>query len=180
MRLLTQSLVHCRGSCPFCSFYESPLSASPDVSHASTPLSATAPKVASHLSLATPTSLPSGSSSSSLRNKYGHLPVFIRLCLVLVFHIPLRAQLALCLASSELIIGALLWVYGQSGESLAVTGLGYLVVFDSLGAFSNILIEQRQHVEGVYDVLSSATTDHLRHPFGFVGICHLVRGRSEH
>lgn len=33
-------------------------------------------------------------------------------------------------------LGASLWVSGQSGDSLAMTGLGYLVVFDALGVVS--------------------------------------------
>ena len=33
----------------------------------------------------------------------------------------------------EFVLGASLWVDGQGGGSVSVTGLGYLVVFDSLG-----------------------------------------------
>lgn len=72
------------------------------------------------------------------------------------------------LATTELCLGAALWIYGQSGESLSVTGLGYLVVFDAIGALSTIFIEDSKDVDVLYDVLSKNSTDHLRHPFGCV------------
>ncbi|PWN37184.1 uncharacterized protein FA14DRAFT_187312 [Meira miltonrushii] len=44
------------------------------------------------------------------------------------------------------ILGAVLWMKGQSGDSLAMTGLGYLVVFDAFGVLNSVasewLIEQ--------------------------------------
>lgn len=36
------------------------------------------------------------------------------------------------------VLGAALWVAGQAGDSLAATGLGYLVVFDALGVLSAV------------------------------------------
>jgi Cation efflux family len=44
------------------------------------------------------------------------------------------------------VLGAILWMKGQSGDSLAMTGLGYLVVFDAFGVLNSVasewLIEQ--------------------------------------
>lgn len=39
-------------------------------------------------------------------------------------------------------LGATLWIQGQAGESLSVTGLGYLVVFDGLGTVSKVILSK--------------------------------------
>jgi hypothetical protein len=41
-------------------------------------------------------------------------------------------------AAAHFALGAALWVAGQSGDSLAIGGLGYLVVFDALGELCEI------------------------------------------
>ena len=105
----------------------------------------------------------------SIRSQYGNLPTLVRLFLVIAFHLPFRTQLALILSVAEIALGAALWIYGQSGESLAVTGLGYLVVFDGLGSLSSVVIEG--NVEGtdvLWDVISPAKTGNrqIRYPYG--------------
>ena len=107
----------------------------------------------------------------ALRSTYGHLPWAVRLLLVVGFHLPLTTQLALVLASVEMALGAALWVTGQAGESLAVTGLGYLVVFDALGAFSAVMIEGRARgIDVVWDILGRGSArvseQAVRFPFG--------------
>ena len=102
---------------------------------------------------------------------YGHLPWPVRLLLVVGFHLPFTTQLALVLAGVELALGAALWVTGQAGESLAVTGLGYLVVFDALGAFSAVMIEGRARgIDVVWDILGRGSArvseQAVRYPFG--------------
>ncbi|PWN21252.1 hypothetical protein BCV69DRAFT_298281 [Microstroma glucosiphilum] len=54
---------------------------------------------------------------------------------------PLPPKLAPTLVFSlcHFVLGSALWVAGQSSDSLSVTGLGYLVVFDSLGIFNESL-----------------------------------------
>lgn len=41
----------------------------------------------------------------------------------------------------EFILGAMLWWHGQSGDSLSLTGLGYLVVFDAFGILNGVAAE---------------------------------------
>lgn len=55
-------------------------------------------------------------------------------------------------------LGASLWVDGQAGGSVSVTGLGYLVVFDSLGVMGTV---GGKVMEG-----SGGGASTLRHPFG--------------
>lgn len=105
----------------------------------------------------------------SVRAQYAHLPTLVRIFLVVTFHLPFRTQLALFLSCAEVVLGAALWIYGQSGESLAVTGLGYLVVFDGLGALSSVVIEGNvQGTEVLWDAMSPAKTGNrqIRYPFG--------------
>lgn len=69
----------------------------------------------------------------------------------------------------EIALGASLWISGQSGESLAVTGLGYLVVFDGLAAISSILIEGNAHgTEKLWSIISGrrASDNAVRFPYG--------------
>ena len=42
-------------------------------------------------------------------------------------------------ATAHFFLGAALWVSGQSNDLISVTGLGYLVVFDSLGPLNEVL-----------------------------------------
>lgn len=49
------------------------------------------------------------------------------------------AQLALGVSLLEFFVGASLWVDGQAGGSVSITGLGYLVVYDALGLGIRVL-----------------------------------------
>lgn len=63
-------------------------------------------------------------------------------------HLPFRSHLALTVSLAELSVGAALWIAGQNHESLATTGLGYLVVFDGLGCLSSVLLEGNAGARG--------------------------------
>lgn len=71
---------------------------------------------------------------------------------------PFSTQGIALFALLEFCLGASLWVDGQAGGSLSVTGLGYLVVFDSLGVMGIVASEV---LNGIGSPLSS-----LRSPFG--------------
>lgn len=106
-------------------------------------------------------------SSHSLRSKYSHLPYPVRIVLFAIIYLPLTTQLALALSFAQIVIGAMLWITGQSGESLAVTGLGYLVVFDGMGGLSGVLVEGGAGIDAVWNLLSEAKGDQgVRLPFG--------------
>lgn len=55
--------------------------------------------------------------------------------------LPWGIKSSLLLSGVQIVVGASLWVMGQSGESLSVTGLGYLVVFDGMGGVTGIVLE---------------------------------------
>lgn len=106
---------------------------------------------------------------SHLRPKYSKVPAPLRLLLFIVLYLPFTTQLGLALSASQIVMGALLWIWGQSGESLAVTGLGYLVVFDGIGGLSGILVEGGKGVEGLWNMWRGAKFDQgVRFPFGSV------------
>lgn len=72
--------------------------------------------------------------------------------------LPLASQAVAVFALFEFFLGASLWVDGQAGGSISVTGLGYLVVFDALGVMN--LVAQQLLVGGGLSVSS------LKSPFG--------------
>lgn len=74
--------------------------------------------------------------------------------------LPVRSQAVAVFALFDFFLGASLWVDGQAGGSISVTGLGYLVVFDSLGVMG--LVAHQLLLGGG---LSSSS---LRSPFGCV------------
>ncbi|KAL9935679.1 hypothetical protein V8E36_005256 [Tilletia maclaganii] len=90
----------------------------------------------------------------------------------------LRPQLLFALA--HLSLGAALWVSGQARDSLAVTGLGYLVVFDALGVLNPVGAAWMNGLEGArrrqkaeekavsrpYSGSSSVKEGDVRRPFG--------------
>lgn len=103
----------------------------------------------------------------SLRSKYSHLPAPIRLFVFSLLYLPLGTKLALALSAAQIVIGAMLWVQGQSGESLAVTGLGYLVVFDGMGGLSGVFVEGGAGIDLLWSLLSGSQQDQsVRMPFG--------------
>ncbi|BGP50013.1 hypothetical protein JCM10450v2_005921 [Rhodotorula kratochvilovae] len=104
--------------------------------------------------------------TASFRQRWGHLPLPLRLALFASLHIPLTARALLALALAQVAVGATLWVQGQAGESLAVTGLGYLVVFDGIGALSSVLLEREGALETTLQALGSTKDMSIRRPFG--------------
>lgn len=106
--------------------------------------------------------------TASFRQRHGHLPLPLRLALFASLHIPLTARLLLALAFAQVVVGATLWVQGQAGESLAVTGLGYLVVFDGVGALSSVLLERDGALERTLQALGSQKDMSIRRPYGCV------------
>jgi hypothetical protein len=80
--------------------------------------------------------------STISRAKYSHLPTFLAWSLAFTFHSSTSDKIKFSLFFSSLILGSALWIRGQSGESLSVTGLGYLIVFDSISALFTLLTER--------------------------------------
>ncbi|BGP18125.1 hypothetical protein JCM10213_004226 [Rhodosporidiobolus nylandii] len=105
--------------------------------------------------------------SASFRQRYGHLNTFLQLLAFAAFHVPPTTRGLLLLSLVQIGVGAALWVQGQSGESLAVTGLGYLVVFDGIGGLSSGILERRAgDAQAVWDVIGSSKDSSVRQPFG--------------
>ncbi|GAA5907596.1 hypothetical protein JCM8208_000013 [Rhodotorula glutinis] len=111
--------------------------------------------------------LPSLSSSAS-RTRFAHLPFPLRFLLFASTSLPLPTRLVLALALAQVALGATLWVQGQAGESLAVTGLGYLVVFDGVAALSSALLEREGALEMTLAALGGSGNKDLsiRRPYG--------------
>jgi hypothetical protein len=55
--------------------------------------------------------------------------------------LPASYRPLLLLGALQFILGAALWMRGQSGDSLSLTGLGYLVVFDAFGMLNVVASE---------------------------------------
>lgn len=105
----------------------------------------------------------------AFRANYSNVPSPIRFVLYAILYLPIGTQLALILSMAQISLGAALWITGQSGESLSVTGLGYLVVFDGIGGLSGVLVEGAKGVEGLWSLLAGAKVDaEIRLPFGSV------------
>ncbi|BGP26151.1 hypothetical protein JCM10295v2_005094 [Rhodotorula toruloides] len=104
--------------------------------------------------------------TASFRQRYGRLPLVFRLFLYTSLHVPLATRALLLLAVAQIVAGAALWVQGQAGESLASTGLGYLVVFDGFGAISTILLERDGGLEAISQALGTRRDNSIRRPYG--------------
>ncbi|KAK0523461.1 hypothetical protein OC834_005895 [Tilletia horrida] len=78
----------------------------------------------------------------------------------------LRPQLIFALA--HLFLGGALWVSGQARDSLAVTGLGYLVVFDALGVLNPVAAAWMTGLEGARR-RRKAEEKALSNPYGAAG-----------
>lgn len=102
----------------------------------------------------------------TFRQRYGRLPLVLRLFFYTSLHIPLATRALLLLAVAQIVAGASLWVQGQAGESLASTGLGYLVVFDGIGAVSTVLLERDGGLEALGQALGPQRDDSVRRPYG--------------
>lgn len=104
--------------------------------------------------------------SPFISTKYSHLPRPLRLLLA-TLQLSLATQLALALALAQIVLGATLWITGQNGESLAVTGLGYLIVFDGMGGLSGVLVEGGSGVDALWAAMGRASRScEIRLPFG--------------
>lgn len=112
--------------------------------------------------------------TATFRQRYGRLPLVLRLFLYTSFHVPLGTRALLLLAAAQIVAGAALWVQGQAGESLASTGLGYLVVFDGIGAVSTVLLERDGGLEAITQALGSQRNNSVRRPYGCARSCSLV------
>jgi len=106
--------------------------------------------------------------SSPFRTRFAHLPLPLRFLLFATTALPLPSRALLALALAQVALGATLWVQGQAGESLAVTGLGYLVVFDGVGALSSVLLEGEGALERTLGALGSSRDLSIRRPYGCV------------
>lgn len=110
---------------------------------------------------------PHSTHQSTIAPIYTSLPSFIRFIVVALRYLPLSTKVGLLLSIGQIVLGASLWITGQSGESLSVTGLGYLVVFDGIGGLSSILVEGGKGVEEFWELLGSpAVESSVRLPFG--------------
>ncbi|GAA5838683.1 hypothetical protein JCM11251_003262 [Rhodosporidiobolus azoricus] len=105
-------------------------------------------------------------SSASFRQRYGHWGLFSQVLAYALFHVPPSARALLLLSAVQIAVGATLWVQGQSGESLAVTGLGYLVVFDGIGGLSSGILETTHEGQPVWEVVGSNRDGSVRQPYG--------------
>ncbi|GAA5867096.1 hypothetical protein JCM1840_001482 [Sporobolomyces johnsonii] len=128
------------------------------------PASPARPTTPQALSKAAPEQLPAP--SSSFRQRYGRLPLPLQLVAYAALYLPPASQLALVVAILQLVLGSSLWVQGQSGESLSVTGLGYLVVFDGLGTLSGVLLDRGGGFERLWEMLGRRAQSSIRKPFG--------------
>lgn len=102
------------------------------------------------------------------RSKYAGLPGPVKLVLLCAAYLPLATQLALGLGAVQTGLGAVLWIAGQARESLAVTGLGYLIVFDGMGTLGRVCLEMPGNgMELVLGLMSTSNRDKtVRMPFG--------------
>jgi hypothetical protein len=112
--------------------------------------------------------------TASFRQRFGHLSLFLQVVAYASFHVPLATRALVSLALAQIAVGAVLWVQGQSGESLAVTGLGYLVVFDGIGGLSSIILELPTGAQSVWDVVGSSKDSSIRQPFGCVPLSMMI------
>ncbi|GAA5881049.1 hypothetical protein JCM16303_004656 [Sporobolomyces ruberrimus] len=113
----------------------------------------------------------SSSRSSKLSRKISFLPLFLQLPLYSLLSPPFpSSQLKIILSILQLSLGASLWITGQAGESLSVTGLGYLVVFDGLGLMSQVVLGKGGGLERWRTERGNGTRsgDNLQQPFGLV------------
>lgn len=142
------------------------MDSTPLPSTSNTPKSVPAPSSRHRHTTSDPSLIPS---ISSLNSKYAHLPLPLRFSVGVLFHLPFFTQIVLLVSFIEIALGASLWISGQSGESLAVTGLGYLVTFDGLAAISSVLVEgNARGTEKLWSIISGrrASDNAVRWPYG--------------
>ncbi|GAA5982850.1 hypothetical protein JCM11641_004648 [Rhodosporidiobolus odoratus] len=114
-------------------------------------------------------------SSASFRQRYGHLNNITQLFAYAFLYLPIVPKFALLLSAVQIAVGALLWVRGQGGESLATTGLGYLVVFDGVGGLASTLLERRADSVPVWELIGRSSQSLVRRPFGVLRLVTLAQ-----
>ena len=88
--------------------------------------------------------------------------------------LPTSARPTLLFGLLHFALGAALWVSGQAGDSLALTGLGYLVVFDAFGVLSEVGSKMageswRRELDQRYKggrTSGNTSTEQIRRPYG--------------
>ncbi|SCV73910.1 BQ2448_6340 [Microbotryum intermedium] len=104
---------------------------------------------------------------SHLRHKHAGLPSPLRFFILSTFYLPASTRGQLLLAVGQVVLGASLWITGQAAEALSVTGLGYLIVFDGLGALSRIFVDGARGVEALLGAFGSGIgNSSMRTPYG--------------
>ncbi|WAQ84336.1 hypothetical protein PtA15_4A789 [Puccinia triticina] len=107
--------------------------------------------------------------ASSPRARHTHRPMLLRL-LYTVLAMPSRlVQLRILVAALALATGATLWLRGQQTDCLSLAGLGYLLVFDALGAAHALLFDPRPDdgTDRLWDALGRKDAGaSIRLPFG--------------
>ncbi|GAA6038025.1 hypothetical protein JCM8097_007505 [Rhodosporidiobolus ruineniae] len=105
--------------------------------------------------------------TASFRQRHGHRTLFFQTLAFAAFYLPPAARGLVLVSLAQIAVGAVLWVQGQAGESLATTGLGYLVVFDGIGGLSSVILERPSSSgESVWDVVGSSKDASIRQPYG--------------
>ncbi|KAI9631239.1 hypothetical protein KEM48_013168 [Puccinia striiformis f. sp. tritici PST-130] len=106
-------------------------------------------------------------------NKTGrliHRNMFLRLLISLIIHPTKIGQLKILIGTIGAVLGATLWLRGQQVDCLSLSGLGYLVVFDAIGAIHQIFIEEVGANDGIDRVWESLgrkdSMSNIRLPFG--------------
>ncbi|KAI7958556.1 hypothetical protein MJO29_006773 [Puccinia striiformis f. sp. tritici] len=106
-------------------------------------------------------------------NKTGrliHRNMFLRLLISLIIHPTKIGQLKILIGTIVAVLGATLWLRGQQVDCLSLSGLGYLVVFDAIGAIHQIFIEEVGANDGIDRVWESLgrkdSMSNIRLPFG--------------
>lgn len=105
--------------------------------------------------------------TTSLR--HAHRTMGLRLLIAILNHASPLAQLKILVAALTAASGASLWLRGQQVDCLSLSGLGYLLVFDALGALHTIFIEPRPSdcIDRVWDALGRKDgPSNIKLPFG--------------
>ncbi|PWY99025.1 hypothetical protein BCV70DRAFT_201246 [Testicularia cyperi] len=109
--------------------------------------------------------------SHAYQHAHGHTRRSLHSRTVSAFgHIPQTSRPLLLFGISHFGLGAALWVAGQDADSLAATGLGYLVVFDAMGILSSAIADWASewdlHVSDLRRRSGKTEGISLRRPYG--------------
>ncbi|POW09135.1 hypothetical protein PSTT_07039 [Puccinia striiformis] len=89
-------------------------------------------------------------------NKTGrliHRNMFLRLLISLIIHPTKIGQLKILIGTIVAVLGATLWLRGQQVDCLSLSGLGYLVVFDAIGAIIKSLSKKSAQMMASIDAI---------------------------